>query len=318
MTNQNVRRCSGAVGVCAAWALALMTTGVFAQVRAPAGRPPEPKPEAPTPSLVDGQVEVKPVDVVEAEVIEVAGRVDWAVAGVDVLATEGWSPVSVGDRLPAGSQIRTGLRSHVNLQFGDTTLVSVRTATHASIDEFYKSVEAETVRIGLAYGSVRGGSTEGEIRSDVVVDSPAATLAKRGTDGWQMQVEPASGRFKISLARHGLVEAIRKQRVSGRNTRNVRPGEYATESDIANLWVKQDIFDRNVKFYETNAVSTADAEFATANTRGFTVVAPRCRRRGQRRDRPAGFILRARSDRPDVRDQRHRPGRPPARALPPS
>ena len=70
---------------------------------------------------------------------------------------------------------------------------------------------------------------EGKLRSDVVVDSTVATLAKRGTEGWQMRVEPMTGRFKISLAEYGLVDAVSKLRAAGRMSRTVRPGEYVTE-----------------------------------------------------------------------------------------
>ncbi len=106
------------------------------------------------------------------------------------------------------------------------------------------------------------------------MDSPVATLAKRGTEGWQMQVEPMTGRFKISLAEYGLVEAIHKLRGAKRTSRTVRPGEYATDTNIANMWIKQDIFDRNVTFYQADAVTVADADFSAASTRGFGVMAP--------------------------------------------
>ncbi len=209
-----------------------------------------------------------------ATVIDVGGSVDWAVAGISPLAKEGWTPVKVGDKLEPATQIRTGLRSFVNLQFGATTTVSVRSITHASIAQFYRSATTENVRIDLGYGTVRGGSSEGEVRSDVIVDSPVATLAKRGTEGWEISVEPATGRFRISLAEHGLVEAI--QKLSGDRTRSrlVRPGQYATDVDIANMWIKQDIFNRVVAFYSPEALSEADAEFSTYNTTGYSVLAP--------------------------------------------
>ena len=211
-----------------------------------------------------------------AVVIEVVGTVDRASPGVSPLALQGWTAIGLDDRLPPGTQIRTGLRSHVNLRFGETTTVSVRSATHASIDQFYRSATTENVRIGLAYGTVRGGSTEGRLRSDVVVDSTVATLAKRGTEGWQLWVEPMTGRFRVSLARHGLVEAIQKLGLAGdrRISRTLRPGEYVTADTIANLWIRQAVFDRIVTFYEANFLTEADAEFTTANTRGFGTLAP--------------------------------------------
>ena len=227
----------------------------------------------PAPQLVNAVPKEK-VEALSAVVIEVAGSVDWAVAGVSPLESKGWTPVHANDRLRSGSQIRTGLNSYVNLKFGETTVVAIRSATHASLDQIYRSATTETIRVGLGYGTVRGGSTEGKLRSDVVIESTVATLAKRGTEGWEMQVEPMTGRFRISLAEHGLVEAMSKMRSAQRTSRLVRPGEYATDTNIANMWIKQDIFDRNVKFYQTEAVTLSDADFTADNTRGYGVLAP--------------------------------------------
>ena len=215
-----------------------------------------------------------PVQAVSATVIEVQGGVEWAAAGVSPLATEGWTPVKVGDELKPTTQIRTGLRSHVNLQFGETTTISIRSITHASVEQFYRSATAEDVKIGLGYGTVRGGSTEGTIKCGVIVDSPIATLAKRGTEGWEIQVEPGLGRFRISLAEFGLVDAIQKLGGDRTRSRIVRPGEYATQADIANMWIQQDIFNRVVYFYEPTSVSEADAEFMSENASGYSALAP--------------------------------------------
>ena len=206
--------------------------------------------------------------------IEVGGTVERAKPGVSPLTSKGWTPVKWKDQLAPGTQIRTGLRSYVHLQLGKTTVVAVRSATHASLDQLYRSANTEHVHLGLGYGTVRGGSVEGKLRSDVVIDSTVATLAKRGTEGWEMHVEPMTGRFRISLAEYGLVEAIHKLRSARRTSRTVRPGEYTTDATIANMWIKQDIFDRNVKFYDAHAVTVADADFTANSTRGYGVLEP--------------------------------------------
>lgn len=236
------------------------------------GQEPEPPPDAETSPA-------EPAEPAEgtatpAIVIEVVGKVDWAPAGVSPLVSNGWTPVALADELHPGTLVRTGLRSHVNLQFGETTTISVRSATYASIDQFLKSATTENVRIGLGYGTVRGGSTEGGIQSDVVVDSTVATLAKRGTEGWEMRIEPATGRFRISLAQHGLVDAIQKLAGGRTQSRTVRQGEYATQTNITNMWINQAIFDRNVKFFQATSMSAADATFALNNTRGFGELGP--------------------------------------------
>lgn len=205
-----------------------------------------------------------------AVVSEVKGSAEWALPGVSVLVDDGWTQLKVGDELASGTQIRTGIRGHVNLLFGEGTIVSIRRATHASIDDFYKGATAKRVEIGLGYGTVRGGSSEGELEPDLVVDSPVATLAKRGTEGWEIQVERSSNRFRISLAQSGLVEAISK---AGRS-RTVAPGQYATDATVANLWVNQETFDRAVSFYEPYYVGDADAQFAANNSRTFGTISP--------------------------------------------
>lgn len=231
-------------------------------------------PQKPSTTGTPVEADKEAVEPLPAVVIEVSGSVERAAPGVSPLDDKGWTPVKWKDRLEPKTQIRTGLRSYVHLQFGKTTVVAIRSATHASIDQIYRSATTEHVRLGLGYGTVRGGSIEGKIRSDVVVDSPVATLAKRGTEGWQMQVEAMTGRFKISLADYGLVEAMQKLRSARRTSRTVRPGEYVTDSNVANMWIKQDIFDRDVKFYQAEAVSVADADFSTEHNRGYAVVAP--------------------------------------------
>ena len=235
----------------------------------PKGSESKPKDSAAKPE--DSDMEKQPLPAV---VIEVDGSADWAKVGVSPLVNDGWTAVKVDDRLDPGTQIRTGLRSHVNLKFGETTVVSLRSATFASLDQLYRSANVENVRIGLGYGTVRGGSSEGEFRADVIVDSPIATLAKRGTEGWQLEVEPGTGRFRVSLAEYGLVEAIQKLGQDRSRSRLVRPGEYANRANIANMWIKQNIFDHNVTFYQSESITEADAEFTLTNTKGFDVLAP--------------------------------------------
>jgi len=247
-----------------------------ASAQDPAQQPPadQTQPAVATDPAQPTQTQADQVEVPRAVVIEVAGPVEWSAPGVSPLVDEGWTPVKVDDAYESGTQIRTGLRAHVNLKFGETTVVSVRSATHASIDQFYRSATTETVRVGLAYGTVRGGSTEGPIKADVEVDSTVATLSKRGTEGWQMWVEPATNRFRVSLADHGLVEAIQKMGAGKARSKLVQPGEYATRDNIANLWIAQAAFDRNVQFYPAETVTVADARFANRNTGGVGVVDP--------------------------------------------
>ncbi|HUU82576.1 MAG TPA: hypothetical protein VM243_03630 [Phycisphaerae bacterium] len=221
-----------------------------------------------TPAQEASEPDVTPL---EAKVIEVVGDVTQAPAGTSPLDAGAWKPVKVDDALSAGTLIRTGIRSRAIMLFGKENLVSVKAMTLASISDFYQTKDAKVIRMGLGYGTVRGGSTEGTLRSDLIIDSTVATLAKRGTEGWEMQVEPYTGRFTISLAREGLVEAL--QKATGQRSL-VRPGQYATELNIGKMWINQERFDRSVKLVAAESMTTADLDFATAQSRGIGTVAP--------------------------------------------
>ena len=210
----------------------------------------------------------------QAAVIEVKGKVEFAPLGTDPLDTEAWKPVTKDMKLGVDTQIRTGLRSRCVLMFGDApdqTVISLRRATLAGISDYQRTQTEQRVRIGLGYGAVRGGSSEGTLRSDVVIDSPVATLAKRGTEGFQIEVEPISGHFCILLAHQGLVEALAK--ATGKR-KLVRPGEYVTPENIARMWVTQAVFDRAVKFFEVPAMSPTDVAFMAQHTTGLSNLAP--------------------------------------------
>ena len=58
---------------------------------------------------------------------------------------------------------------------------------------------------------VRAGVAEGGLKSDFTIDSPVATLSKRGTWNFALYYERETERFEISLLDRGLVEAIDKE-----------------------------------------------------------------------------------------------------------
>jgi hypothetical protein len=210
-----------------------------------------------------------PRGALSAEVIEVAGTVEFAIGDADPLDLDAWQPVTEGMRLAANTQVRTGMRSRCTLQFGEgpnITVIQLRRATLAKISDYRRTVNEQRIRIGLGYGAVRGGSSEGTLRSDVVVDSTVATLAKRGTEGWEIEIEPVSGTFRISLSRSGLVEALSKEE---QERRLVSPGEYATDANIARMWINQEIFDRAVGPFEAQSLSPGEFAFMTGETTGF-------------------------------------------------
>lgn len=209
-------------------------------------------------------------EVLQAKILEVTGNVKRAPAGVPQGDPQ-WAIVTVNEMLPSGTQIATGFRSSVVLGFGEDTVVQVRKASLCSIDDYYKSATQKTVALGLGYGTIRGGSTEGELRTEVVVDSTVATLAKRGTEGWEIEIEPTTGFFRGSVARLGLIEMI--QKLTGQS-RLVRANQYVNNDSIRRMWINQTVFDRAVRFYDGASISEAESKFASENSGGAGVVSP--------------------------------------------
>ncbi len=80
----------------------------------------------------------------QARIIKMAGRVQYALT--DQAGMPGkWQPAKIGDLLPAGTRIRTRLRSKVVLAFGDDSVVMIDRATLASIDQFHRSGDTKYV-----------------------------------------------------------------------------------------------------------------------------------------------------------------------------
>jgi len=246
-----------------------------AQSQTPQAQTAQSKPAPPpTTDPADNQPPADLGEQLSAKVIEVEGGVEFASGAADPFDVAAWKPVELNMLLPPDSQIRTGMRSRCTLQFGeepDITVVQLRRATLAKISDYRRSGDTQRVRIGLGYGAVRGGSSEGTLRSDVVVDSSVATLAKRGTEGWEIEIEPVSGTFRISLSRSGLVEAYSK---AEKRSQEVAPGEYVSNETIARLWINQEIFDRAVAFYEPFSLTEYEVELMLGENSGYSSLGP--------------------------------------------
>lgn len=204
----------------------------------------------------------------KAQVVSVAGTASWAPAAASPTDKQAWKAVQVGDEYDAGTQIKTSLRSAVVLTFGDDTVVKIERMTLASIDQFHKSATTKTTRLGLGYGAVRAGVAEGALRSDFVVDSPVATLSKRGTDGIYFYQEPRTGRFVISLARAGELEILHRIR---QQLRLLRRGENVTQRLLDFILRSQ--IDRNFHFF-TGGLTNAELRFEMRNTTGLSILNP--------------------------------------------
>lgn len=209
-------------------------------------------------------------DPMQARVLKVSGQVQYALietAGGGNIGV--WQDAKVGDTLPAGTRIRTRLRSQVVLAFGDDSVVLIDRATLASIDQFHRSGDTKHVRLGLGHGAIRAGVAETTLRSDMTIETPTATLSKKGTIDFGIEYEPSTGRFRIFLAREGLVEALNKLT---QERRYVLPGQYATQAMVR--WITTATFDRHVAMADLFGMNGNEKMFNALHSSGLGVVEP--------------------------------------------
>lgn len=175
-----------------------------------------------------------------ATIVKVVGNVSYAPAGPDGKPGE-FKPAKVGDKLPAGTMIKTALRSKVMLTFGPDSVVLIDRVTLASIDQFHRSGDTKKVQLGLGHGLIRAATAETTLRSEMTISSPVATLSKRGTIDFGMRYEAGTGRYVIWLNQDGLVEALDLLR---NERRFVEPGQYVTQALLK--WIETITLDRYV------------------------------------------------------------------------
>lgn len=201
-----------------------------------------------------------------ARVIEVTGDVKWAPLG-----TEDWKPVQLGDELPERTKILTGARSSVKLQMGQEepyTAVLIDAVGKTVISEAFKTRDTKRIRLGVGYGQIRAGVAEGGLKSDFTIDSPVATLSKRGTWNFGLFYERGTDRFQVFLLDRGLVDVLNKLTAE---RRGVQPGELVTQAmrmflDQAEL--------KNVPVADMLGQSEIDVAFNRIQNDGLGVVDP--------------------------------------------
>lgn len=185
----------------------------------------QPAPTPPSSQPADG----KPI---LARVLEVIGDVKYA--SID---SADWKPCKVDDAYPPETKLLTGICSSVKLQIGEEepyTVMAVDSVGLTVISEATVTQDTKRVRVGVGYGRVKAGVAEGGLKSDFTVDSPVATLSKRGTWGFSLFYERGTDAFEIALADRGLVDALNKITAQ---QRTVNPGQYVTQA--MRMWIDQ-------------------------------------------------------------------------------
>ncbi len=204
----------------------------------------------------------------EAVVGTVQGMVQVAPTKADGSVGE-WRTPKEGDRLSAGTRIRTLFNSSLTIKFTDDTVIQIESGTMASIDDFRTTSDTKTVKLGIAHGAIRGASAETTLRSDLTIESPTAVLSKRGTVGYRIEYEPITGHFRISLETEGLVEALNKLT---EEFLKIRPGEYVTEA--MKRWLETAIFDDYISYTGTFGMTEGDAKFGAFHAGGVGYIEP--------------------------------------------
>lgn len=210
-------------------------------------------------------------------ILELKGRAFKGAATADPKQKEGWTQLKVGDQLGRGDQLSTSLRSTVKLVLEPATpptIIVIDRATLLSIDELVGAKDAAgldsvVTRLGLAYGSIKAGVAEGKVRSDMVIESPVATLAKRGTWGFSFYVERGTGRFEMWLADRGIIEAL--QLNSGLRV-TLLPGQSVDQ--LMSKWIDNARFLRTVNFQDWKGLKGDELAFLMGNPTGLSVLSP--------------------------------------------
>jgi hypothetical protein len=202
-----------------------------------------------------------------ARVIEVRGDAQYA-----PLDGSDWQPVTVDLLLPEQTQIRTGLRSAVKLQVGDEepyTALVIESVGKVVLSEVYKTTDTKRVRIGVGYGRIRAGVAEGGLQSDFTVDSPVATLSKRGTWNFGLSYTRGTDEFDVFLMDYGLVEALNK---ITQERRTLLPREVVTEA--MRRWADEVMLRRNVPVADILGQSDILVAFNRLSNDGLGVTGP--------------------------------------------
>ena len=202
-----------------------------------------------------------------SRVIEVRGDVQYASLGSDE-----WRACKVDDEYPQQTMVRTGIRSSIKLQIGDDdtyTAVVIESASKTVISEAFQSQGTKRVRVGVGYGRMRAGVVEGGLKSDFTVDSPVATLSKRGTWDFGLGYERGTDQFEIFLLDQGLVDAFNK--VTGKH-HAVLPREVVTQ--VMRRWANESQMLRNVPIPDYLGQGDIEVAFNRLRQDGLRVLDP--------------------------------------------
>jgi hypothetical protein len=206
-----------------------------------------------------------------ATAVLVKGRVRQAPVGVSATDTDAWKPVNQGDELSAGTQIRVSIRSTLVLQYGDDTVVQLKSMTLASLDQLYKTETSKHSKFGLAYGALRGSVREKDLRSDMVIESPTVTCSKEGTEDFEIRVMRGSLWWEANGPTVG--EFLIRDVGTGR-TERLSFGQLASFFTMTSPAVRRNLAQQVVDIYGARYMSSGEQDFNLFVDSGQTVTGP--------------------------------------------
>jgi hypothetical protein len=221
----------------------------------------------------DAEPSDRPADAKElfAKAVALQGRVLQAPIGAKPTERDAWKMVQVGDELGQGTQVRVGLRSSLMLQFGDDAVVQLKPMTLASLDELYQTEAMKRTRIGLAYGAIRGSVREKTLRTDMVIEAPAVTCSKEGTENFGLRTMRGSSAWWAEGPSVGMISV--RDVVSGR-TERLTFGQLVNFLTQTQTPAKRNMFAQAVKYYDPDNMSAGEKYFNFFTQTGQTITGP--------------------------------------------
>lgn len=202
-----------------------------------------------------------------ATVIELHGDVKKQLPGESE-----WTPCAVDEQYPEGTRLLSGIRSSLKIRIGDEepyTAMLIDSVGLTELTEAAVAGDTKRVRVGIGYGRVKAGVAEGGLKSDFTVDSPVATLSKRGTWGFSLFYERDTDFFEIALDERGLVEALN---AITNERRSINPREAVTSA--MRRWLDEASVRRNVPVADLLGQSDIELSFNRLQMDGLGVLSP--------------------------------------------
>jgi Flp pilus assembly protein TadD len=149
---------------------------------------------------------------------------------VRFVAEQAFRDLLVGQDLLAGDLIRTGERGALSLLFVNRTVMRL----HPNTELLVKSVEAQSATLAMTSGLV-WARTPREAEGDIVVETPSAAAAIRGTD-WSLAVDADEvTRLTVFDGEAELANPLGAVRVPAGAAGLARPGQPPVLVQVANL-----------------------------------------------------------------------------------